>query len=460
MHIHAMMVVFGLLFGAAALSSLSPLVAPSKQCTYRRQHPATLLTTSEPREAVIPRFLPHRQEPAVLVSPYQAVLNVTRDLGANNPSIQFDGTNFHYHFARGDAGWISALEVANTMHIKRIHFPRGTYWFGDYPTVNRSTVVDLSLYPNLHDGLDVYGDGDEVTIFTSWAPTFDGSMLELSAGAGAQSFATMSWKMHGMSFRACAVGFALAVNSPARQHPRAEHNNLQLYDLYVYNELANNTCHGQAFPKLPGQVSINAQGALFAGHIWSSYINVGLATVSTAPSFAPGDSNREDGGDENVAFNSTGGVVLDEVQYSTLSLRGLGAHNPESFSAPDPTKPNWYPGWGLILRANVNSNTVIQLHCEGSGGCVLIQGGGSFENRFTSAVMSMMQRALIVSRSPPPEALSVPNHNVFDGIVVNRYPVRDNATNATHRFSKAVLTEGSPGSLTVQHMSVIGDVDA
>ena len=300
-------------------------------------------------------------------------------------------------------------------------------------------------------------------MFTSWAPTFDGSMLELSTGAGAQSFATMSWKLHGMSFRACAVGFALAVNSPVRQQPRAEHNNLRLYDLYVYNELANNTCHGQVFPLLPGQASPNAEGALFAGHIWSSYINVGLATVSTAPSFAPvgagggSDDGAEGNENENVAFNRTAGVVLDEVQYSTLSLRGLGAHNPESFSTPNPTMPDWYPGWGVILRANVNSNTVVQLHCEGAGGCLLVQGGGSFENRFTSAVMSMMQRALVVGRSPPPGPLSAPNHNVFDGIVVNRYPVRDDATNVTHRFSKAVLTEGAPGSLMVQHMSVIGD---
>ena len=84
-----------------SLSSFSPLAAPSKHCVSRRQHPA-LLTGGEIE--ILPRFVPALQEPAVPVTPYQGVLNVTRDLGANNPSIQFDGANFHYHFARGDAG--------------------------------------------------------------------------------------------------------------------------------------------------------------------------------------------------------------------------------------------------------------------------------------------------------------------------------------------------------------------
>ena len=66
--------------------------------------------------------------------------------------------------------------------------------------------------------------------------------------------------------------------------------------------------------------------------------------------------------------------------------------------------------------------------------------------------MSMMQRVLIASHDPPPEPLSVRNYNVFDGIVVNRYPVqRDNATEC---FSD--LIEGSPDTLVVKHVSCIG----
>lgn len=87
------------------------------------------------------------------------------------------GTNWHFHFERGDAGWISAFERANEFSIHRIYFPRGTYWFG-----NNSTTVDLALYPRLWDGtaLDVYGDGDYLVHFLSWEPIV-GPMLDLSA---------------------------------------------------------------------------------------------------------------------------------------------------------------------------------------------------------------------------------------------------------------------------------------
>lgn len=48
---------------------------------------------------------------------------------SNNPSIQLDSANnFHYHYSRGDAGWISAFEAANANNVRRIYFPkvRGT----------------------------------------------------------------------------------------------------------------------------------------------------------------------------------------------------------------------------------------------------------------------------------------------------------------------------------------------
>ena len=69
-------------------------------------------------------FVPELQAPAVPLGPGHNTVNVTRDLGNNNPSIQFDGTNWHYHFARGDAGWISAFELANKFAIHRIYCKR------------------------------------------------------------------------------------------------------------------------------------------------------------------------------------------------------------------------------------------------------------------------------------------------------------------------------------------------
>ena len=80
------------------------------------------------------RFMKELQEPAAVVTPSNNYTNVTRDLGANNSSVQCIGVNgCHYHFERGDAGWISAFEVANAMGVPRIYFPRATYWFGRRP---------------------------------------------------------------------------------------------------------------------------------------------------------------------------------------------------------------------------------------------------------------------------------------------------------------------------------------
>jgi len=165
--------------------------------------------------AIQHRFLPALQIPAgAPLNPGSDLVNVTRDLGANNPSAQFDGANWHFHFARGDAGWISAFEVANANHIHRIYFPRGTYWFGQTtatPQVYKSTKLDLSLYPNLYNGdaMDIFGDGDYQTHFTVWAPIVDGSMLEIST---TKTFASMSWKIHGTH---CGI---LSVNSDSRKN--------------------------------------------------------------------------------------------------------------------------------------------------------------------------------------------------------------------------------------------------
>ena len=200
------------------------------------------------------------------------------DLGPNNPSKQCDGANgCNYHYARGDAGWISAFEVyvveiglvpfytvltfraqvANANGVPRIYFPRGQYWcvelrgvkyflhdqlrnrirrFGktdiSVPTYN-STVVDISLYPRLWDGtaLEVFGAGDYATHFTTWGPTPDGPMLLLTSS---KTIATMSWSVHGMHFDGCSVDYAFAVNKEtpvSNPGPRAEHNNFKLFDV-------------------------------------------------------------------------------------------------------------------------------------------------------------------------------------------------------------------------------------
>lgn len=49
--------------------------------------------------------------------------------------------------------------------------------------------------------------------------------------------------------------------------------------------------------------------------------------------------------------------------------------------------------------------------------------------------------------------MSVPNYNVFQGIVVNRYPVKDTTTGVVHKFVNK--TEGGE-NLIVMHMSTIG----
>eukprot|EP01047_Picozoa_sp_COSAG01_P034004 COSAG01_NODE_2532_length_7493_cov_2.416960_7_plen_103_part_00 len=60
-------------------------------------------------------FVPALQVPAETVSPGQPQINAVTDLGPNNPSKQCsaDGTSCNYHYARGDAGWISAVNMSN-----------------------------------------------------------------------------------------------------------------------------------------------------------------------------------------------------------------------------------------------------------------------------------------------------------------------------------------------------------
>ena len=112
---------------------------------------------------------------------------------------------------------------------------------------------------------------------------------------------------------------------------------------------------------------------------------------------------------------------------------------------------------------NCNGDTVTELHCEGSGGCIKIAGAGNFENKFTTCQMGMMQKALISSTNSDPN-----NYNEFDHIVVNRYPVnRTSGQQPTGgpchanqkdcvKFSKTI--EGLDSKhLVVHHMTVIAD---
>ena len=325
--------------------------------------------------------------------------------------------------------------------------PRGVYWFGDTvskPPRYNATVVDLSLYPRLWDGesIDVFGDGDYQTSFTTWGPVVDGSMLEISAS---KTIATMAQRFHGFHFDACSSDFALAINNPDAVQPRAEHNDFSLYDCTFINVLLDNTCDGgRHFPPLPAQKRTYARGAVFFGHIWSSKIDFGLAAVLTSAPVAE--------------YNNTAGVILSEVQYTTMRLTGTGSH----FGAVQPWNETNYVGWGVILDDNCNGDTVNELHCEGSGGCILIKGAGVFENQFTTCQMGMMQKALIASANPDPD-----NYNEFDHIVVNRYPVNRSSGQQPSgpcvanqddcvKFSKTVESI-DPKQLVVHHMTVIAD---
>ena len=73
--------------------------------------------------------------------------------------------------------------------------------------------------------------------------------------------------------------------------------------------------------------------------------------------------------------------------------------------------------------------------------------------------MSMMSRVLIASSraDPQPENPGL-NYNVFDGIVVNRYPVK-NPTRANRTDCFSDLVEGDNHSLVIQHITIIGGED-
>ena len=92
---------------------------------------------------------------------------------------------------------------------------------------------------------------------------------------------------------------------------------------------------------------------------------------------------------------------------------------------------------------------------------MLIKGPGNFENQWTTAVMSMMQRVLIASQDTL-------GYNEFHSIVVNRYPMNRTSLKpagpscdggpekrpACWKF--AAHSEGNKDKLLVRHMTVIG----
>eukprot|EP01047_Picozoa_sp_COSAG01_P034002 COSAG01_NODE_2532_length_7493_cov_2.416960_5_plen_159_part_00 len=152
-------------------------------------------------------------------------------------------------------------------------------------------------------------------------------MLLLTAS---KTMATMSWQIHAMHFDGCSTSYAFSLNedtlpSQCTRHgatcPRAEHNNIHIYDMTFYNHLENNSCHGNSFPVAHGQRSTNAKGAVYFGHVWSSSIDVGLATVATAA--APS------------SFNSTAGAAL--VTYRVITATNMT--NIRTTSPPPLTPP-------------------------------------------------------------------------------------------------------------------------
>ena len=354
--------------------------------------------------------------------PPPTYIDVTTDLGTNNPSVQVIGNERYYNFARGDAGWISAFEAAEAAGLRRIYFPTGQYFFGGSSNASCAavdieprnglcyapTVVNANLYPSLSQGVEVFGDGGGATVFHSWAPIASGSALTLTANS---TVATAYWSVHDIAFSLCATGFALAFNDPGRAAPRNEYNTLHVSRISAWNGLVNNTCDGGApWAVRPGQARTNSAGGVFFGHIWSSTLSVDEVAVQSG---APTDE-----------FNDTAAVLLDEVQYSTLDLRGLGTGLGSAFSSPDPTNAWLYNGWGLIMRANVYANTVTQLHVEIAGGGALIK-ASSAENVVTSAIFSMMFLAAIVQLDANADgnAPQFSGNNVFEAVAINQYPV-------------------------------------
>lgn len=348
-------------------------------------------------------------------------VDVTQDLGTNNPSVQtIDNTNY-YNFARGDGGWISAFEVAEAMKLKRIYFPAGIYFFGGSSNTSCSltdieprnglcyapVIIDASLYPSLAQGVEVFGDGGGATQFRSWAPVMSGSAaLTFSAST---TLGTAYWSVHDLQFMFCTVGFGVAFNNPTAAYPRNEFNTLHLARVSVWNGLVNNTCNGGSWDRRPGAQRANSMGGLYLGHIWSSTLSVDEVAVQS-------------GGPDSEA-NSTGAVVLNEVQYSTLDLRGLGAARPGAFARPDPRNESLYYGWGVIFEANVYACTITQLHVEIAGGGALIK-ASTAENIFTSSIFSMMAVACIVqldgNADTQPQYIG---NNVFEAVAINLYPV-------------------------------------
>jgi hypothetical protein len=280
-------------------------------------------------------------------------------------SAYTNGKQWEYHFAEGDGGWLAALRLAATTGIKTIHFPAGVYHLTQPAYLDLFAIFGAA--PFFWNGLHIYGDGIESTYFNS-----DTKLLgtAITFTTSSQSLILMGFKIHGFSLRVQSSEYALRLNMDPKARvmtnrmrskdvdPKLEWNGSSLYDLYVMNE-------GSGL------------GAIYIHSWFSGYIQTLLAVVVS---------------DQLARYNDIGAVVLDEVQYSLLDLRGLGSGT---------------LGWALILQHYCYSNHFTMMHIEVAGGAMLFKGDGVGANQFSQVLISQ-----VVNIQPSNSSLQ--SHNLID----------------------------------------------
>jgi len=258
-----------------------------------------------------------------------------------------------YYFADGDAGWSAAFRQIKATGLKTIHFPGGVYHLTRPAKIDLFALFgDEDFYQN---GVVVYGDGIENTYFNG-DQRLAGSAIEIGSS---KAKILMGFKIHGFSLRVDSTEYALRLNpDPGNGSVAVDWNGCSLNDVYVHN----------------AGVGL---GAIYVRRWFSGRIQTTLAVVNSA---------------QRARYNDVAAVLLDEVQYTLLDLRGLGSGT---------------VGWGLILQNYCYSNHFMMVHVEGAGGAMLFKGAGVGANEFIQVLVSQ-----VLNVQPPDSGLE--SHNLID----------------------------------------------
>lgn len=297
-----------------------------------------------------------------------------------------------YYYDDFDAALKLAFQQANDNHRHVIYFPQGTYIYKgtatgsatDYDASQsryfKPAVIDMASYPNLADRpMILYGDGFDLTRI--WCDgVVVGNFMEIKSSA-ARTYT--GWQLRDFSINCKATGDGLCLFSGIEMNASVIRN-IGVRNLCPANYVRNS-------------VTYNAKSGLRVRNFWSGFIYTDIAVVNTG------------GTGTDMA-----GLILDQVQYSTVEARGLGATKNvgSAYTDPDPSKDYYGNGFGIVMTNNCASLAIPILHVEVAGNGAYIDNTCSYIS-VAQALMSQIQTVCIQNYG---KSIGI------DGISINTYP--------------------------------------